>query len=110
MRCRGKVVGILDGQGHLAMKAAPKWFAREIVGFLEEHDITRRSDTQGSHQDKPGDDTPRYHSNRSSWRLRRLSGGGTRLSPEVRSRLPERVVIDAADHISSFSDFEMKSK
>ena len=53
MRCRGKVVGILDGQGHLAMKAAPKWFAREIVGFLEEHDITRRSDTQGSHQDKP---------------------------------------------------------
>src|SRR5260370_3656268 len=35
----GKVVGILDGQGHLAMKAAPKWFEREIVGFLEGHDI-----------------------------------------------------------------------
>jgi len=51
-----------------------------------------------------------YYSNRSSARLRRLSGGGTRLSPEVRNRLPERVVIDAADHISSFSDLEMKTK
>ena len=53
---------------------------------------------------------PCDYSNRSSARLLRLSGGGTRLVPAVRNRLPERVVIDAADHISSFSDLEMKSK
>ena|GEM_PF-6953399 len=51
-----------------------------------------------------------YYSNCSSARLLRRSGGGTRFSPEVRNRLPERLVIDAADHISSFSDLEMKSK
>jgi hypothetical protein len=53
---------------------------------------------------------PCDYSNRSSARLLRLSGGGTRLVPAVRNRLPERVVIDAADHINSFSDLEMKSK
>jgi len=53
---------------------------------------------------------PCDYSNRSSARLLRLCGGGTRLVPAVRNRLPERVVIDAADHVSSFSDLEMKSK
>jgi hypothetical protein len=53
---------------------------------------------------------PCDYSNRSAARLLRLSGGGTRLVPAVRNRLPERVVIDAADHINSFSDLEMKSK
>jgi pimeloyl-ACP methyl ester carboxylesterase len=32
----GSSIGVLEGQGHIAMKTAPKLFAREIVEFLSE--------------------------------------------------------------------------
>ena len=32
----GSTIAVLEGQGHMAMKTAPKLFVREILEFLKE--------------------------------------------------------------------------